>query len=118
MGIDAVFKAGAVASLMLVSASASYYLAIHRPALENRQEKEEAIRPYRSASAAEVFRMRSECAAMGEKILEGNVIGSALTQQASSHYNQKTNRCFVTIGVHSANLTKEQQSIGDRKSVV
>jgi hypothetical protein len=36
-------------------------------------------------SASEVFHLRSECAALVETILDGNLIGRALTQSVSSH---------------------------------
>ena len=35
-----------------------------------------------------------------------NVIGSALAQEQVSHYNPKTNRCYVRLNVHMADLSK------------
>ncbi len=62
-------------------------------------------RAYNLPTAAEVFRLRSECAVLGQKILDNNVIGSALTQSQVSHYNPATNRCYVQLTVQSANLS-------------
>jgi hypothetical protein len=45
------------------------------------------------ASASEVFCLRSECAALGQKIVDEDVVGVALTVTAASHYNPGTNRC-------------------------
>jgi hypothetical protein len=55
-------------------------------------------------SAAEVFHLRSECASLGEKILNANIIGPALTQSQTSHYDQATNRCYVELAVNTADL--------------
>jgi hypothetical protein len=57
-------------------------------------------------SAAESFTLRSKCAELGEKILAGNIIGGALTQSQVSHYNPATNRCYVELDVHMADLDK------------
>ena len=55
-------------------------------------------------TATEVFHLRNECTELGRKIMEGNFIGIALTQTAESHYNPKTNRCYVKLEVSKANL--------------
>jgi hypothetical protein len=41
---------------------------------------------------------------MGEKLMEGNTIGNALTQDQVSHYNPKDNRCYVKLTVSTADL--------------
>lgn len=56
-------------------------------------------------TATEVFHLRTECAKMGEKILNNNVVGSALTQTQVSYYNPKINRCFVQLTIDSADLS-------------
>jgi hypothetical protein len=43
-------------------------------------------RTHQLPTATEVFNLRSRCAALGERMLEENVIGSALTQSQISHY--------------------------------
>jgi len=58
------------------------------------------------ATASEVFHLRTECAHLGQKILEGNVIGVALTQDQVSHYDPQTNRCYVQLTVQTADLSK------------
>ncbi len=67
-------------------------------------EKRQAL-SYTPATAAEIFELRSKCAVFGEKVLENNFIGSALTQEQVTHYNPTTNRCYVRLEVLSANLT-------------
>ena len=57
-------------------------------------------------TATEVFTLRSKCAALGEQILEGNDIGIALTQSQTSHYDPKTNRCYVELTVETADTTQ------------
>jgi predicted nucleic acid-binding Zn ribbon protein len=57
-------------------------------------------------TAAEMFHLRSECAQLGQKILNSSLVGVALTQDEVSHYDAKTNRCFVELTVHTADLSK------------
>lgn len=66
-------------------------------------------RTFQLPTATEVFQLRSACAALGQKILDENVVGSALTQEQLSHYNPRTNRCYVELTVHAADLTKYDQ---------
>jgi hypothetical protein len=61
-------------------------------------------------TATEVFDLRSRCVALGEKIMENNAIGSALTQWQNSHYNPVINRCHVELIVQSANKSIPYQS--------
>ena len=56
--------------------------------------------------AAEVFRLRSACADLGQRILEDNAIGSALSKSQISNYNPRTNRCYVELIVQTADTTK------------
>jgi hypothetical protein len=65
--------------------------------------------PKRVASqptATETFNLRSECAKLGQKIMEGNTIGSALTQDVVTHYDPPTNRCYAELDVNTADLSK------------
>lgn len=55
-------------------------------------------------TATEAFHLQSECVRLGEKILDGNLIGSALTQSQVSHYSPRTNRCYVNLTVSTADL--------------
>ncbi len=61
---------------------------------------------FATPTATEVFNLRSKCAEFGEKILDGNIIGLALTQTQVSHYHPKTNRCYVELTVNMADLSK------------
>lgn len=62
-------------------------------------------------TATEVFHLRSECAALGKKILDENIVGPALHQTEISRYNPLTNRCYVELIVQSADLTKPLTSL-------
>lgn len=60
---------------------------------------------YNLPTATEVFRLRSECAALSQKILDDNIIGNALHQSQVSHYNPATNRCYSQLTVQSTSLS-------------
>ncbi len=72
--------------------------------------KAEPTPTYQLPTAAEVFRLRSECARLGEKILEDNAIGPMLNQLQVSNYNARTNRCYVELTVMSNGDTVPPQS--------
>jgi hypothetical protein len=55
-------------------------------------------------TTTEVFNLRSKCQALGEKIMEDNIIGNALAQEQLSHYDPETNHCYVKLDVHTADL--------------
>jgi hypothetical protein len=63
-------------------------------------------RTHQLPTATEVFNLRSKCAALGERILEDNTIGSALTQSQVTHYEPRTNRCYVELTIQTADLSK------------
>jgi hypothetical protein len=63
-------------------------------------QQSQALRP----TASEVFKLRSDCSALGDRLLEANIIGHALTHDAVSHYDPNTNRCYIEITVHTADL--------------
>jgi hypothetical protein len=48
-------------------------------------------------TATEVFHLRSECAASGERILKNYVAGLPFTHSEVTHYDPVTNRCYVQI---------------------
>jgi hypothetical protein len=60
----------------------------------------------RGPTATEVFNLRSKCAELGEKILKNTVVADALKKDQLSHYEPKTNRCYVQLTVWNANLNK------------
>lgn len=59
-----------------------------------------------SPTATEVFNLRSKCAELGEKIMKNTVTGAALKKDQLSHYEPKTNRCYVQLTVWNADLAK------------
>ena len=76
------------------------------------QPKEAVEKPppsFRPPTATEVFDLRSKCVALGEKIMQDNLIGIALAQEQLSHYNLETNHCYVKLEVHTANLSTPQE---------
>ncbi len=60
----------------------------------------------RSPTATEVFNLRSNCAELGEKIMKNTIIGDELKKNQLSHYEPKTNRCYVRLTVWNATLGK------------
>jgi len=60
-------------------------------------------------TAEQAYRLQDDCSKRGEEILSKNVIGSALTQEQVSRYNATTNRCYVLVNVHAADLTEWQK---------
>jgi hypothetical protein len=78
------------------------------------ETRQEHVQNFRAPSAAELFELESKCSAMGQKVLENNWIGSALTQSQLSHYNSADNRCYVLLNVHTQDLgTPLDQFISD-----
>ena len=61
---------------------------------------------FRSPTATEVFNLRSKCAELGEKIFKNTDIADALKKDQVSHYEPKTNRCYVQLTVWNPNLSK------------
>jgi hypothetical protein len=72
----------------------------------SRERDPQTSKPMAPPSATEVFHLRSECEALGENIMGGNIIGRALTQSQTSHYDPATNRCYVELNVNTADLTQ------------
>ena len=60
----------------------------------------------RSPTASEIFDLRSKCAELGEKIMKNKVLGDNVQKDELSHYEPKTNRCYVRLTVWNANLSK------------
>jgi hypothetical protein len=61
---------------------------------------------FRTPTATEVFNLRSKCAELGEKIMKNTVVADALKKDQQSHYEPKTNRCYVQLTVWNANPAK------------
>jgi hypothetical protein len=62
---------------------------------------------FQPPTATEVFSLRSQCAELGQKIMENNVVGVALTQGQASHYNPRTNRCYIELTIQTADTTAQ-----------
>jgi hypothetical protein len=58
-------------------------------------------------TTAEIFDLHSECAALGEKMLDANanLLGQAPEKSQTSHYNPQTNRCYVQLTVLTSDTT-------------
>jgi hypothetical protein len=69
-------------------------------------------------TATELFDLQSKCSELGRKILEGNTIGSALTQDQVSHYNPNDNRCYVKLSVTTADLTQPRENYIDDEYLI
>jgi hypothetical protein len=57
-------------------------------------------------TAEEAYRLQDDCTRRGEKILKENIIGNALAHEQVSRYNPTTNRCYVRLQVHAADLSE------------
>lgn len=64
---------------------------------------------FRSPTATEIFDLRSKCAELGEKIMKNTVTAAELKKEQLSHYQPKTNRCYVRLTIWNANLGKENE---------
>ena len=53
--------------------------------------------------------MQDDCVKRGQSILDENAIGYALAQDQVSKYNATTNRCYVLLNVHAADLSEWQK---------
>jgi hypothetical protein len=79
-------------------------------------EREPVEKPYVAPpafalpSSTEIFNLRTRCEDLGKTIENENVIGAVLTQEHTSHYNSGTNRCYVQLDVHTADLSTPQTS--------
>jgi hypothetical protein len=62
-------------------------------------------------TATEVFHLRIECAALGRKILDENIIGPALTQSQVSHYEPRSNRYYVEVTVQTTDPARRPNMI-------
>lgn len=80
-----------------------------QPKEEPVKKSDEAL-PYRFATATEVFNLRSQCAKLGDVLLDEDVIGLALRKDVASHYNPKTNRCYVEVTVMPVDETSPDSS--------
>jgi hypothetical protein len=56
-------------------------------------------------TATEVFHLRTECAQLGDKVLDDAIIGSALTKDVATNYDPHDNRCYVDLTISTADLT-------------
>ena len=65
---------------------------------------------FRSPTATEVFNLRSKCAELGEKIMKNTVVGDALKKDQLSHYDPKTNRCYVQLTIWNSNLANGEEN--------
>ena len=74
------------------------------------QTPQQAARPttatHQLPTATEAFHLRSECAKLGQQILDDNVVKRALNQSQISNYNEIANRCYVELTVQTADTTK------------
>ena len=57
-------------------------------------------------TAEQAYRLQDDCTHRGDVILQENLIGSGLTQEVVARYNSTTNRCYVKLEVHAADLTQ------------
>jgi hypothetical protein len=56
--------------------------------------------------AEEVFRLRSACGDLGQRLLKENDVNPNLTFSQRSHYNQRTNRCYVELTMQTSDKVR------------
>jgi hypothetical protein len=70
----------------------------------------------RIPTATEQFHLRSDCAAMAQKILDSGDINPTIAHQVGldetvdSNYDPKTNRCYVELNMQTTSLTISSKS--------
>jgi hypothetical protein len=52
------------------------------------------------------------CAASGEEILAGNIVGAAVYQEQFSHYSPRTGRCYVEMRVQTIASDAHSDRVG------
>ena len=93
---------GAIAAACIISLGLCISVSIHSFGDRIQNYFFPVLRVYAPPTAAEVFEMRSKCAARVEVVLESVAVatsptGGELAQYGISKYDSKTNRCFVDI---------------------
>ena len=93
---------------LLVGAAASYYFLADEPAVALSESKSQSDPPpFAISNPSEVFRLRSECEALAEKIVATSLTGdSGVQQQQESHYEPRNGHCYVEVWVHSTDISK------------
>jgi hypothetical protein len=61
---------------------------------------------FRAPTATEVFDLRTKCAELGEKIMKNTAARADLKKEELSHYEPKTNRCYVRLTLWNGNVGK------------
>jgi hypothetical protein len=64
------------------------------------------VRSFVPPTAEQAYRLQDDCSRRGEMILRNSFVGSALTQEQVSRYSATTNRCYVRLEVHAADLSE------------
>jgi hypothetical protein len=65
-------------------------------------------RTFQLPTATEVFNLRSKCASLGQQILDEQAIEPERTKDQVSHYDPRTNRCYVELTIHVADFRSPQ----------
>jgi hypothetical protein len=52
------------------------------------------------------------CAASGEQILAGNIVGAAVYQEQFSHYSPRTGRCYIEMRVQTIASDAQADRVG------
>ncbi len=67
-------------------------------------------------TATEIFDLRTKCSELGDKILRLNPVDRSLSSEQNSHYDVKTNRCYVLHFVHSGSFDYMSEEVFDGQS--
>ena len=56
---------------------------------------------FQPPTATELFNLRSRCAALGDKFLDGFFVTSGLTKSITSRYDPRTNHCYGELVIQN-----------------
>jgi len=71
-----------------------------------------AVGAHQLPTTADIIQLRSTCADLGQQILEGNFIRSAVYQEQFSRYSPNTNRCYVEMRVQTNDSKRRLDRFG------
>jgi hypothetical protein len=95
--------------LRLIKAISLFFLFVLSPACQ-RFPASNAVgdSTFRKPTATEAFNLRTKCAELGDEILRRHPVQPPFIQEQTSHYDPKTNRCYVDLLV--TNMDQELKS--------
>lgn len=93
---------------LLVGSAACFYLLTQEPHTALSENKSQSDPPpFAISNPSDVFRLRSECEALAQKIVATSLTGdSGVQQEQESHYEPRNGHCYVEVWVHGMDISK------------